>query len=98
MSERATVVDDLWTALGHQQEWLNKPELVEPDPIWKMTVKEGFGCFDDAFWRVFQSFPFQVCHVSYSGAPWSREGGPPSMVLRFTLLPASALSSPSEAE
>lgn len=77
---------EFWDALDIQQEWMNPPTLVqkEPQPIWKMTTKEGY-LFDDAFWEVFQSFPFKICHVSYSGAPWSLEGGSPEMVVRFTL-------------
>jgi len=75
---------NLWRDLGIQQEWLTEPVLVSADPIWKMTAKEGF-IFDDAFWAVFERHSLRICHVTYSGAPWSLEGGPPEMVLRFTL-------------
>lgn len=79
--------EKFWWALGIQQEWMTRPEVMYDDGelIWKMTAKEGY-CFDDAFWEVFEAFPFRICHVSYSGAPWSQEGGPPEMVLRFALL------------
>lgn len=79
-----TLVDQFWDALGSQRQWINRPVLMWDDPIWKITVKEGF-LFDDPFWAVFDQFPFRICHVSYSGAPWSQEGGPPEMVMRFTL-------------
>lgn len=78
------IVEAFWDALGIQQQWINKPELMWDDPIWKITAKEGF-LFDDSFWGVFARFPFRICHVSYSGAPWSQESGPPEMVMRFTL-------------
>ena len=77
---------DFWEALGIQQEWINPPQLMydEGETIWKITAKEGY-LFDDAFWQVFERFPFRICHVSYSGAEWSNEGGPPEMVMRFTM-------------
>ena len=83
---------DFWDALGIQQEWINLPQLMydEGETIWKITAKEGY-LFDDAFWKVFERFPFRICHVSYSGASWSHEGGPPEMVMRFTTTMAVAL-------
>jgi hypothetical protein len=79
-----TTAGEFWEALGIQREWLTEPQIMydEDELIWKMTAKEGF-LFDDSFWEVFVQFPFKICHVSYSGAPWSHEGGPPEMVLRF---------------
>lgn len=74
-------VNAFWDALAHQREWFTEPRQVN-EHVWKMTAKWAY-CFDDAFWAVFHRFPFTICHVSYSGAPWSLEGGPPEMVLRF---------------
>ena len=85
LAEIEGLASQLWDALGIQREWLTAPVLMYDDPIWKMTAKEGY-LFDDAFWEIFERLPLRICHVSYSGAPWSHEGDrPPVMVLRFTV-------------
>lgn len=65
--------EKFWNALGDQQEWLTEPQQVFDDPIYMMRTKSGF-IFDDAFWEVFQSFPFKVCHVAYYGPERLEDG------------------------
>lgn len=60
------MVERFWSALGHQQEWLEVPQKVSEEPIYMVRTQPGF-IFDDAFWEVFHTFPFKICHIAYYG-------------------------------
>lgn len=70
-----TKEQQLWDALGHQQEWFEMPQKVDDDgSVYMMRTVPGF-IFDDSFWEVFQHFPFKICHVAYYGPARSEDLG-----------------------
>ena len=86
-----------WRALEHQQEWFTMPQKVDDDgPVYMMRTAAGF-IFDDAFWEVFHTFPFKICHVAYYGPTRSEDGATRMQdtgvfELRFAPVEASACS------
>jgi hypothetical protein len=75
---REDQVDDwlgrLITALGPEMAYYEHPFIDHDDPIFVMRTRPGF-IFDDYFWKVFQSFPFRICHVAYYGPARSQDDG-----------------------
>ena len=67
MSDEALrlLAEEFWQALGHQQEWLERPQAVG-DLVCRMRTQPGF-IFDDAFWETFHGFALRICHVAYYG-------------------------------
>lgn len=59
--------DAFWEALDYQRAWLTRPVPASPlGDVFLMRTRAG-SIFDDAFWEVFQGFPFSICHVAYYG-------------------------------
>ena len=58
-------MNELWAALldAEIDEYFQKPYLAFDDSIYGISTKPGF-IFDDAFWDVFHSLPFHICHVT----------------------------------
>ena len=61
------LTQQFWLTLDSQQAWLTEPVQAEWGPdVFLIQTAPGF-IFDDAFWEIFQQFPFQICHVAYYG-------------------------------
>lgn len=58
-------MNKFWEALCDAKlgEYFNEPYLAFPDPIYGISTRPGF-IFDDAFWDIFHSFQFHICHVT----------------------------------
>lgn len=59
-------MDDFWRALckAKLDPYFTRPYIAFPEaPIYGISTRPGF-IFDDAFWDVFHSFPFHICHVT----------------------------------
>lgn len=89
--EPVMVVARFWQELGEQQAHYSEPEMVYPDPIFRIKTKETF-MFDDYFWQVFQKYPFGICHVTFLTEHLTGEGGSNEQVfdLRFNVRGSSS--------
>lgn len=55
---------DLLALSPEAVEWYGEPYIAYSDPIYGIKTLPGF-IFDDAFWDVFHSYPFHICHICW---------------------------------
>lgn len=72
-SELPRTIDSFWYALGSQQEYYEVPDIVQPDPVYRIRTKPG-KLFDDCFWDAFHKFEdLHICHIAYYGPARSED-------------------------
>lgn len=65
--------------------FFTEPEQVFPNEnVYKVLTKKDY-IFDDAFWEIFDKYPFCICHVAFYGTRESPESQNGYFDLRFDL-------------
>jgi len=56
--------EDLFALFPEATQCYGRPFIAHPDPIYGIKTLRGY-IFDDAFWDVFHSYPFRICHIAW---------------------------------